>query len=300
MAWVKLDDQFPDHAKLAQCEVFAPLCGWLYVCGLAYCNRQLTDGRIPKGHIHRLVNFRGLQYVSGSVGKGKDALAQFADDIDVDDLAKWLVAVGLWEDNGADYVVHDYLEYQPSSATIKASRTATKQRVSKWQARRNSVSNGVSNGGSNGVSNSVITPAPVPVPVPDPVPQEQDQERVRARDPKTGYVKGHAQIKPASRSGLVNGRAAAMSFKCLAFYVPDFLHADFTDKLTAAGVPDPEADLMAWYGRLRDQQQGQETPADNIKWLRAQYDVWRRPKPVPRVTTPEVDPIAAWADGVVA
>ena len=187
MPWVKLDDQFPDHEKLAQCEIFAPLCGWLYVCGLAYCNRQLTDGRIPKGHVRRLVNFHGVQYVTGGVGTGTDQLAQFTDDVDVMELAKWLVAVGLWEDADADYLVHDYLSYQPSRAEVLKERADTARRVQQWRGARgkravgNSVSNGVGNSVSNGVGNSVSTPSPVPVPDPDPRTQEPRAKNTRAK-----------------------------------------------------------------------------------------------------------------------
>jgi len=36
MAWVRLDDGFPDHPKALQA---GPLACWLYVCGIAYANR---------------------------------------------------------------------------------------------------------------------------------------------------------------------------------------------------------------------------------------------------------------------
>lgn len=71
MAWVKLDDQFADHPKVIQA---GPLAGWLYICGLTYCSRLLTDGFIPSGQVRRLADL-----------KNADALAQR------------LVQVGLWE-----------------------------------------------------------------------------------------------------------------------------------------------------------------------------------------------------------
>lgn len=122
------------------------------------------------------------------------------------------------------------------------------------------------------------------------------------RDPVTGYVAGAARMRPAARQGLVSGAPPSAVFACAAFSVPAFLHADLRGKLTAAGVADPDADLMAWYGRLREQQQGQETPGDTVKWLRAQYDAWRQPAPVrkPSADDDGAARLAAWAAGVAS
>ena len=44
MSWIKIDDQFADHPKVLQA---GPLASWLYVCGLTYSGRYLTDGWVP-------------------------------------------------------------------------------------------------------------------------------------------------------------------------------------------------------------------------------------------------------------
>lgn len=117
------------------------------------------------------------------------------------------------------------------------------------------------------------------------------------RDPVTGYVAGAARMRPSMRPGLVSGAPPSAVFACAAFSVPAFLHAEFRGKLATAGVADPETDLMGWYGRLRDQQQGQETPADNLRWLRQQFDVWRQPPAVRRAPAEDDSAarLAAWA-----
>lgn len=148
MAWVKLDDQFPDHWKLAELGEDAPLCGWLYVCGLAFCNRQLTDGRIPKAHVGRLMSVRAAE------------------------LAERLVEVGLWEDADTHYVVHDYLDYQPTREKVLAERAATKERVAKLRGRRNAVTPDVQRAEYAACTVSPV-PVPVPVPEPEPVPGEE-------------------------------------------------------------------------------------------------------------------------------
>lgn len=107
MAWVKLDDQFADHPKV---NAAGPLASWLYVCGLTYCARQLTDGFIPAAQIRKL-----------------------ADVDNAGELASILVSVGLWEQVEGGYMAHDYLKYNPTAAQVKAEREATRQRVAKWR-----------------------------------------------------------------------------------------------------------------------------------------------------------------------
>ena len=51
MAWVKIDDQFADHPKVMQA---GPLAAWLYVCGLCYCGRCLTNRLIPYKQLVKL------------------------------------------------------------------------------------------------------------------------------------------------------------------------------------------------------------------------------------------------------
>jgi len=107
--------------------------------------------------------------------------------------------------------------------------------------------------------------------------KEKETENVDAlkRDPQTGYVVGSAQARPSSRQGLMSGAPASSAFSCAAFSVPGFLHRELCGKLSTAGVDNPDASLKAWYGRLRDEQQGQETPSDNLKWIRSKFDAWR-------------------------
>jgi 5-methylcytosine-specific restriction endonuclease McrA len=79
MTWVRLDDQFTDHPKIVQA---GPLAGWLFVCGLGYAARYLTDGSIPAAQVRRL-----------------------ADVEDAEPLAARLVAAGLWEPVEGGYQV---------------------------------------------------------------------------------------------------------------------------------------------------------------------------------------------------
>lgn len=144
MAWVKLDDQFTDHPKVIEA---GPMASWLFVCGLTYCARLLTDGFIPSGQVRKLADLDGAP-----------------------DLATHLVTVGLWERCEGGFLVHDYLEYQPSAEKVKAERAATAKRQADWRARhaggdtigQDPLAPLSPNGVSNAVTNGHVTPAPYP------------------------------------------------------------------------------------------------------------------------------------------
>src|SRR3990167_275444 len=96
MSWVKIDDHFPEHPKVLMA---GPQAAWLYVCGLAYASRNLTDGLIPASQVKRLAEVPTAPK-----------------------LATKLVEVGLWEQVGGGYIIHDYLEYNPTREEVLARR----------------------------------------------------------------------------------------------------------------------------------------------------------------------------------
>ncbi|MFJ8016192.1 hypothetical protein [Streptomyces sp. NPDC096339] len=114
--YVRVHDGLPDHPKIIEAGGEA---AWLYICGLAYSSRQLTDGVIPKRLIGRLT-----------------------DSSKPEALASALLRVGLWHEGEHDcpkcrpatsdtYVVHDYTWHQRSAsevAELSAKRAAAGQR----------------------------------------------------------------------------------------------------------------------------------------------------------------------------
>jgi len=104
MTWVKLDDLFPDHPKVRRA---GPAAAWLYIAGICYCARHLTDGLIVD------VALAGL----GQYGEQRARK-----------LAEALVAAGLWEREDGGYRVHDYLSFQPSRQVVERQRE-TKRRA---------------------------------------------------------------------------------------------------------------------------------------------------------------------------
>lgn len=92
MAWVKVDDAFPDHPKVL---VLSLAAQGLWLSGLCYANRLMTDGHIPAALLRRL------------------------GDQDAWKAAEELVAVGLWTESASGWEIHDYLRYQRSREQIE-------------------------------------------------------------------------------------------------------------------------------------------------------------------------------------
>lgn len=102
VTFFKVANGFTDHPKI---EDAGPEAGWLFICGLDYCTKHLTDGHIPKSKVARLSAFRNN-----------------------DRLAERLVTVGLWLDLGDEYEVCHYLRWQTSSAKVRDEREKAKKR----------------------------------------------------------------------------------------------------------------------------------------------------------------------------
>lgn len=103
MVWVRLDDEFSENPKIAQLSDSALA---LWVVGLAYCNRNLTDGFIPAQ-----VGMGQLRYCDGHA---EQVIAE-------------LVAGGFWVREDGGWTVHDYFDYQPSREDVEALREARRE-----------------------------------------------------------------------------------------------------------------------------------------------------------------------------
>lgn len=110
MTWVKVDDLITEHEKCVGLSSDA-WCLWLH--GLTYCSRNLTDGRIPEAMLHRL----------SAVKNPKKA-------------AQELIDAGLWDKAPKAYLVHDYLEHQRSKAQVEADREAANERQRRAREKR--------------------------------------------------------------------------------------------------------------------------------------------------------------------
>lgn len=98
MTWVKLDDGFCDHPKIALLPLKAR---WTHLHGLCYCNRFLTDGFIP------------VEIANRWEGAGACAV---------------LVEKGLWISHDASYEIDGYLEWNPSKEDVQEQRRLAEER----------------------------------------------------------------------------------------------------------------------------------------------------------------------------
>ena len=149
MPWVRFDDQFPLHHKVAG---LSDKTYRLASEAIFWCARNLTDGHISAQNLHQI----------------RPALRSPASHASV------LVSRHLWHPAGEGcdsekcpaplgddgWVVHDYWEYQPSKAQVMKERAATAKRQAKFREARNAVSNGVTAPDRHGVTPPDSNPAP--------------------------------------------------------------------------------------------------------------------------------------------
>jgi hypothetical protein len=105
MPWVRLDEAFPEHPKVV---AIGGDAGWLLVCAIAYCNRNLTDGFVPETILARLSDRRRPHQ-----------------------LAARLVSAGLFEVADGGWRIHDFLDYQSSRAKVEEDRAKARERMAR-------------------------------------------------------------------------------------------------------------------------------------------------------------------------
>lgn len=182
MTWVYLDDQFPDHPKVVAAGEDA---AYLFIAGLCYSKRLGTEGHIPKAMVPKLVS-----------AKSSARSAR-------------LVDVGLWEDQGDEFVVHDYTDWnKPAEARSEAGRKAAHAR---WHANRNA------NASESHMPGDALVPNPVPSgsrslssssPSTDPAADDDvEQALVLFVDRKLASANGTVRdAEPWKRKALANAR----------------------------------------------------------------------------------------------
>jgi hypothetical protein len=189
MGWIRISDDFYDNDKMFAA---GSIGRDLYWHGMAFCNRNLTDGLIPRGRALVLVDYTDAAVLVGIGGVDGQDCAPIA--------VERLLDADLWHEDGHDcpscvqpgprhYVVHDYLKYQPSRADVKAKAEATRKRVEAWREAQKS-GNSVGNDVTNDVRTQVVTPAVQHTPTPTPTPSSSYGDlggrvtEVDAREPR--------------------------------------------------------------------------------------------------------------------
>lgn len=107
MPWVRIDEKAMDHPKIMRLSDGAFR---LWVAGLAYCQKHLTDGAIPREALKLLPAM-----TRGRVGE--------------------LVLGGMWEQAELGFQVHHYLEWNDSRAHVTKARDDAKTRLQRHRKR---------------------------------------------------------------------------------------------------------------------------------------------------------------------
>lgn len=93
MTYARVDDQFTEHPKVLE---VGPLGEALWLRGLLYASRNLTDGFVPTAYLRRM------------------------GDMDAIEQADRLEKAGLWHGCEGGYRIHDYADWQRSKEEVAA------------------------------------------------------------------------------------------------------------------------------------------------------------------------------------
>lgn len=126
MPWVRLDDRFPSHRKVA---LLSDRAFRLHVSALCWCSENLTEGAIRERELPVISRIRGVKKTAAE-----------------------LEEAGLWDRADDGWMIHDYLEYNPDRARVQADRESNAARQKAFRERRRAARDAARNGESNGVT----------------------------------------------------------------------------------------------------------------------------------------------------
>lgn len=187
MTWVRLDDAILDNHKIA---AVGPIGFALHVAAITHCARNLTDGFLHYSRARTLLapqwtegdddgihgpKIQSIAIVSGMSGMdGMEA---------IEHTISTLCWIGLWEEIPHGYLIHDYLDYNPSKEAVLAER-AKKSAAGKVGGERSATARRTTRGTAQpeaGASAAAAPSAQAPAQAapeaeskPVPVPQEQN------------------------------------------------------------------------------------------------------------------------------
>lgn len=105
MSWAKLDDGFHAHPKVRRAWREPRALG-LHVLAMSYVAKYELDGRVP------------VEFIEDNIQDPEER----------DRVTTSLIEAALWRRDGEDYVIHDYLDYNPSRAESESKRKADRDR----------------------------------------------------------------------------------------------------------------------------------------------------------------------------
>lgn len=108
MAWARLDDSFYDHPKTLRLWDKCPAAIALHCRAICWCAKHEQDGLLPTAIVNTISPVQR----------------------DRDEQIKALTDEGAWhkDPRGDGYVIHDYLDYNPSKEEIAEKRRKDRER----------------------------------------------------------------------------------------------------------------------------------------------------------------------------
>ena len=215
MTWAKLDDLFPENEKVSGLNDGAFR---LHIHALCYAARNLTDGRISYNAR------RGLGGTISQISALRDA--------------------GLWEAHEGGWVIHDYLEYNPSREQVMAQRqkkASAGRKGGEATAKATAVARATPSGKA---------PVPVPSPIPDPPTSDQAPAvrfvRSTKRNEQVAAIVDLFRANGATLTSAQSGHVAAI--------IGRYGHgqAVVDEAMVVAGKAEAGDRIELWEGRLRN------------------------------------------------
>lgn len=231
MPWIRLDDQIALHPKFVTA---GPIASWLWVCGLSYCARYLTDGFIPTAMLQRI----------GSVS----VPAKYAE---------MLVTVGLWDEADGGYRIHDYHNYQPAKEEVER-RRSNRRDAGRVGGQRSGETRRTKQGDEAKLKQDA---SPKTNPVPSrPVPEERVTQNVT--------------LSPRGRPSIHQRQNARIQNNGDPMPLWDWQFTKFQDALRPKFGEDAYTETMAWVHKVGDELLASGHPinvSDPVKWWDARY-----------------------------
>lgn len=106
MTWARLDDSFYDHPKVLRVWGKCPAALGLHTRAMSWCAKHEQDGHLPTAIVASISPVQS----------------------DRDEQIETLIGEGMWHENGDGYVIHDYLDYNPSRDQITEKRKRDRER----------------------------------------------------------------------------------------------------------------------------------------------------------------------------
>lgn len=110
MTWLKTDDRYPEHRKIRR---LSDAAYRLHHTALCACAKDETDGLVTEADIAEMEHGKRLRKHVPS-----------------------LIDMGLWEPVPGGWLIHDFLDYNPSHAKQDEKRRKDRQRQEEWRQKR--------------------------------------------------------------------------------------------------------------------------------------------------------------------